>query len=270
MPAALRFTSLQAPNGDAHQRQIAGYLAARLGRPLDFVDGPWRQRQAALERGEIHLAWVCGWPYTRWADQPDAPVDLLGAPVMAGNRYLGRPVYFSDVVVRAESAYRRFRDLAGARWAYNEPGSHSGYNLTCYQLAHRRLDAGFFGAVVAAGSHERALQLLLAGEIDASALDSTVLATELRADPALAGRIRVIGRWGPSPAPPYVAAHGLPPELRRGLRDALAGMHRQREGRAILAAGAMRRIALLHDRDYEPIRHMARARRGVELVNDPA
>jgi phosphonate transport system substrate-binding protein len=265
MPAALRFTSLQAPNADAHQRQIAGYLAGRLGRPLDFVTGPWRERQAALERGEVHLAWVCGWPYTRWAEQPVAPIELLGAPVMAGKRYLGRPVYFSDVVVRAESAYRRFRDLAGARWAYNEPGSHSGYNITCYQLARSRLDAGFFDTVVAAGSHERALQLLLAGEIDASALDSTVLATELRADPFLAGRIRVIERWGPSPAPPYVAARGLSPDLRRGLRDAIAGMHRHREGRAILAAGAMRRIALLRDRDYDLIRTMTEFRQGVEL-----
>lgn len=265
MPAVLRFASLQAPNPDAHQRRIAGYLAGRLGLPLDFVEGPWQERRAALERGEIDLAWVCGWPYTRWADQADSPVELLGAPVMAGERYLGRPVYFSDVVVRADSRYRRFADLAGARWAYNEPGSHSGYNLTCYQLARRRLDAGFFGAVVEAGSHERALRLLLEGEIDATALDSTVLETELRADPSLGERIRVIQALGPSPAPPYVAARGLPPEMRRALRDALAAMHRSKAGRTVLAAGAMCRIALLQDRDYAPIRHMARARRGLEL-----
>ena len=262
----LTFTSLQAPNADRHQRQIAGYLAARVGLRPEVLDGPWQQRQAALERGEVDLAWVCGWPYVRWVDRPQPLLRLLGAPVMAADRYQGRPIYFSDVVVRRDSDFRRFGDLAGTRWAYNEPGSHSGYNLTGYELATRRLDAGFFGDIIEAGSHERALRLILRGEVDASAIDSTVLETELRADPGLAARIRRIAVPGPSPAPPYVVPRGQPAARTWALAAALASMHRNREGRRVLAAGSMQRIALLRDRDYGLIREMERVRGGVELA----
>jgi ABC-type phosphate/phosphonate transport system substrate-binding protein len=53
-------------------------------------------------------------------------VELLAAPVMAGTRYAGRPVYFSDIVVHRDSAARSFADLRGARWAYNEHRESAG------------------------------------------------------------------------------------------------------------------------------------------------
>ena len=52
-------------------------------------------------------------------------------------RYGARPVYYSDVIVHADSSFRHFEDLRGGTWAYNEPGPHSGYNLVRYHLAMR-------------------------------------------------------------------------------------------------------------------------------------
>jgi ABC-type nitrate/sulfonate/bicarbonate transport system substrate-binding protein len=54
---------------------------------------------------------------------------LLAAPLPAGARYGGKPIYFSDVVVRRDSPYQTFADLRGVTWGYNEPGSQSGYNV---------------------------------------------------------------------------------------------------------------------------------------------
>ena len=100
-------------------------------------------------------------PYVNKADQKQSTIRLLAAPIMLKERYGDRPVYFSDVIVHKDSPIRGFSELRGKVWAYNEPNSHSGYNITRYQLALLGEHAGYFGKVVAAGSHQNALALIL-------------------------------------------------------------------------------------------------------------
>ena len=78
---------------------------------------------------------------TNW---PDCPVEPLAAPVLRGERYHKKPIYFSDVVVRRDSLYTSFGDLRRCVWAYNEYVSHSGYNLVCYSLLERGEALPFF------------------------------------------------------------------------------------------------------------------------------
>src|SRR5690606_18240938 len=130
--------------------------------------------------GDIDLCWICGLPYVDKADR-GADIAPCVAPVMNDPRYGGDAVYFSDVVVRADSPVRAFRDLHGRSWAYNEPRSHSGFNLVGYHLASRGLRWDFFGEIVEAGSHQAALEMILAGTVAGAAIDSSVLEAELRA-----------------------------------------------------------------------------------------
>ncbi len=259
MMEPLRFTSIQSPNADFVCEAITRYVSSKLGRPVEFVgDLPWSERERLLDAGRIHAGWICGLPYVWKADRDDPAVQLLAAPVMQHPRYEKRPVYFSDVIVRRDSRYSSFGDLRGAYWAYNEPHSHSGYNLTRYHLATLGETSGYFGQVVEAGSHLRALRMVLDGRVDASAIDSTVLELELRSDPQLGGRIRIIESLGPSPIPPWVAAKSVSPDLREAIREVFLQMHNDAEGRAILAEGQMDRFVRVEDRDYDPIREMAR------------
>jgi phosphonate transport system substrate-binding protein len=178
---------------------------------------------------------------------------------MAGARYARRPVYFSDIVVRHDHSARTFADLRGTRWAINEPGSHSGYGIVRYELARRGEHAGFFTRVTETGAHQATLGMILDGEVDASAIDSTVLETEFRRLPALKRRLRIVEAWGPSPVPPWVVSRRLPLALRREVRRIMLAMHRDPGGRAILRAAHMARFASVSDQDYDPIRRMASA-----------
>jgi phosphonate transport system substrate-binding protein len=197
-------------------------------------------------------------PYVWKADRQPATVELVAAPVMQHPRYQGRPVYYSDVIVRRDSGYHSFADLRGATWAYNEPHSQSGYVITRYHLARLGESKGYFGRVVEAGSHLRALEMVLDHRIAASAVDSTVLELELQARPELKMELRVIASLGPSPIPPWVVSTKVPPELREAIRHVFWQMHETAEGRAILERGLIKKMARVEDRDYDPIREMAR------------
>lgn len=256
-----------AGNAESTCRAIAHHIAARLEIGVRFVDGiPWREREAMLDAGSIHLCWICGLPYVWKVDAPDASIEVCAVPVMLNARYAGQPVYYSDVVVRRDSAFAAFDDLRGASWAYNEPRSHSGYNVVRHHLSELGVDGGFFGRVVESGAHQASLAMIADGTIDASAIDSTVLEEELRRRPALESKIRTVATLGPSPMPPWVMHKSVPAALRIAVTGALLDMHGDETGRAILAQWGISHFTAVSDSHYDPIRTMARAAEGVSLV----
>ena len=185
---------------------IVRRLAAKLGRPAElFVGSDYAQMSAAADGG-----FLCGLAYIELVRGGVAALEPVAAPVLRGPRYAGRPIYFSDVVVRCDSTFQSFADLRGCSWSYNEPLSHSGYGITRYRLVQLGETTGFFGRIVEAGWHERSLRLVCSGEVDASAIDSHVLALAVRDRPALTNHLRVIDSLGPSTIQPVVVARRLP------------------------------------------------------------
>jgi len=257
MVQTLRFTSIQSPNMDHTCSALTRFLGKRLGIPTQFVgDIPWQDREKLLDKGEIHMGWLCGLPYVWKIDRDPACLELVAAPVMDSPRYRDRPIYYSDVIVRKKAPFKTFTDLEGAKWAYNEPASHSGYNLTRYMLAKKGHVGNFFGQIVEAGSHLRALEMVQNGEIGATAVDSTVLDVERSVRPVLSEELRVLESWGPSPMPPWVVRTELSPRLREAIRHVFHHIHESEEGRSILKAGLLRRMDPIEDHAYDLIREM--------------
>jgi ABC-type phosphate/phosphonate transport system substrate-binding protein len=248
----LRVASFLAENARPTYQRIARYLGSRLDAPVELLAGvPLEERHRRLDAGDIDVAFRCGLPYSLKHDRPERPVELLCAPVMAAPRYDARPVYYTDVVVRRDDPARAFADLRGRSWAYNDTGSHSGYNVVRHHLLTLGETRGYFGRVVSGGTHQGSLRLLLAGQVDAAGIDSTVLDTELAGRPGLQAALRTIGSIGPSPIPPVVVARRLDPSLR-------ARLHELFLGRAVLDEGGMAGFVAVRDADYDPIRAMLR------------
>ncbi|HRQ41720.1 MAG TPA: PhnD/SsuA/transferrin family substrate-binding protein [Chloroflexota bacterium] len=262
----LTITTCQADNTFGLTQRLANYLAVRLHIPCICVeDVPWPERYRLIDSGDITIGWICGLPYVKQADRPEPGIDLLATPVMAGERYGARPCYFSDVVVRHDSGWQRFSDLHGASRAVNEPGSHSGYNIVRYTLAAMGADGRFFSRVIMSGSHLNSLAMILRGEVDASAIDSTVLEWAFQLRPSLRTQLRIIDTLGPSPGPPLVIQRHLPPDLKAHIHRLLCQMHEEKLGQLILKYGEVARFTAVTDQDYDPIRQMAQRAAAIQF-----
>lgn len=261
----LRFSSCQADVAESFSKALTAYIGQRLGMVTEFVgDIPWQERELLLDQGQIDVAWICGLPYVRKNAGANNGIDLLAAPVMQHARYANKPVYYSDVVVHADSHFRSFEDLKGASWAYNESGSHSGYNLVRYHLAVNGTAGGYFARVIESGSHQDSLQMILERAIDASAIDSTVLEMEAIRNPSITSDIRTIHVLGPSPAPPWVVHRSVPAEIRQTLQLEFLEMDKTHNGRRILQTAGILRFVRIADEDYDPIREMERVAAEIE------
>ncbi len=235
---------------------VARAVGERLGLPTRLIDS---NDFAAFAGGDADVGFICGLPYVRLAAIDPTPVELVAAPQLLGDRYQDRPTYYSDVVVRADAGLSTVAELRGRSWAYNDPDSHSGHLITLYQLLRMGESPDYFGSVVEAGSHQRSIDLVAAGEVDASAIDSQVLALAVAVKPALRSELRVIDSWGPSPVQPVVASTRIDVSLRQEIRRAIQEIGQQPEERQVLNAARVDSFVAIDDGHYDPIRAMLRA-----------
>jgi phosphonate transport system substrate-binding protein len=262
MKDSLRFVTFLAPNMKPVYQFIADYVAEKLGFPTTLTVGTSFD-QFAL--GQADVGFICGLPYVNLMGQPTPSIELLAAPVLQGERYQGKPVYFSDVIVRRDSPFQTFADLRGSSWAFNDPDSHSGYGVVRYWLAMSGTPPGYFSRVVEAGFHQESIRKVCLGEVDASAIDSQVLAIELRNQPDLDAQIRIIDTLGPSPIQPVVAAAQLSSALKSDLRAVLLEIANDPSARSVLSHGLIERFAAVDDAAYDDIRQMIEIARDVQF-----
>lgn len=258
--SSVHFASFLGDNAFEFYRQIVGYLGDVTGITTELVSGiPATKQDQMVDTGEIQAVFTCGLPYVRKADSNPPLLSLMAAPVMLGARYCDKPVYYSDVIVRADSPYQTFEDLRDTTFAYNEVHSLSGYMLPCYHLLTLGETGRFFAKTVRSGSHALSMEWVEEGRVAAAAIDSVVLEMEIAQRSERAWSLRVIENMGPTTMPPVAASNGLPDNLSEPLRQALLNMHTTEQGWTILREGDVRRFAPVVDADYDPIRHILQA-----------
>jgi phosphonate transport system substrate-binding protein len=230
---------------------VATRVGEKLHRPTRLIVG---ESFDQVRHAEVDFAFLCGLPYVRLKGENPAAVEALAAPIVSGERYDERPIYFSDVIVPANSAALAFGDLRGRSWAYNEPDSHSGYLITLSTLLQMAETAEFFGRWEMTGFHQESIRRVASAQVDGSAVDSQVLGVEVRDHPELAERIRVIGTLGPSTIQPLVATAAVSPTLRQDVIDIVAGLGSTESERRSLSAGMVERFVAVDDSAYADIR----------------
>lgn len=251
--ADLRFGTFLAPNLLPLYQAIADEVGASLGLSTELVvEVDYESCLADVN----DVCFVCSLPYVHFERQGLSPAVPIAAPVLNGARYSGRPIYFSDVIVRSDSGIRSFSELRGRSWAYNEPLSQSGYGITRYHLCRLGETSGFFGEVIEAGFHETAIKMVSEGDVDAAAIDSQVLAVAMRDDPELSSSLRVIDSLGPSTIQPVAVSKRYDEEFREQVRTVLLDLHRRETFREFLDLGMIERFVPVGPRDYDDIRAM--------------
>jgi phosphonate transport system substrate-binding protein len=247
----LVFANFLAPNMTPVYAEVATRVGRALGRRTELVVGSAFEQ---LWDGSVDIAFLCGFPYVRLSADRPGMLQPLAAPVLDEPRYQDRPVYFSDVIVRADSGFQGFTDLRGQTWAYNDKDSFSGCLLVRHHLLQLGENDAFFGRVMFSGRHQESIRMVLDGEVDASAIDSQVLSLERLRNPVLADSLRVIGALGPSTIPPVLATAAVPDAVQAGVRDALCALGGDPASRHVLAGGLIRRFMPIDDRAYDDIR----------------
>ncbi|MBI5422598.1 MAG: phosphate/phosphite/phosphonate ABC transporter substrate-binding protein [Opitutae bacterium] len=205
-------------------RPVAEYLERELGETVTAVvlPGVW-ELVAAVEAGEVDCAVINTAGYLALAAAKDARAEAIVAldtKARAAERY-------NTVIIAPSAQGGSWDDVAawarGLRLALVVPGSTTGDLVPRLALAQRGVaDAEqAFSRVGFAGSHAKALDAVVTGDADLAALAESEFDAQLKREPALAARLRVLWRSPAIPLGPIVVRRALPAETRAALRQAL-------------------------------------------------
>jgi phosphonate transport system substrate-binding protein len=210
--------------------------------------------------GRFDLGWVCSTAYVDLALRGKAPsVQLAGVAWVPDDPAVeGRPVYFGDVVVRADSEIASLADLAGHAIGCNDPVSLSGHHALLYELQHQNHDSDQFADLVFTGGHHASLDQLIGGSLDAAVVDSVVRIGRARHDDDVAG-LRVVKRLGPWPVQPLVARVDLSSHVVRRIRGRLLAANADRAMQRELKAASLTRLVPVAADHYASV-HAAMSR----------
>lgn len=252
----LRFTSWLSPGLPRGMFEtIAVAVADRLGcdyelSEVEHCSGPMHPAEDRFAAGTTDVGFVCATSYL-WLSGPEArSVELVPlAAVFDDPRAAKRPVYFSDVVVAADSPIESFADLAGNRVGFNDESSLSGFMSLLARLAEDGYRTDRFGEFRAVGSHRAALAGIASGEIDAASIDANARRAWIREDPTRERLIRVVETLGPHPVQPIVVAASAG----SGVVEAIVQLLRSPALVASLAPFGVEGFAPVTHADYTPV-----------------
>ena len=211
--ANARMYSSGAPEAGAAWTSLLNWVVARVGGGFEVLDyPPPKPLDAFWARTDLGCAFMCGLPYARDA----RPLTPIIAPVVRGARYQGQPVYFTDIVVRADSPYQTLEDTFGSRVGYTVHHSQSGYVALREHLLPYRLKIGHSPYREVVGPLYGARDIvdaLLAGRIDVGPLDSYVHDLIGSLQPGTGAQLRTVATTRASPIPLFVATARIDQDL---------------------------------------------------------
>ena len=171
----------------------------------------------AWQSPDLLLSQTCGYPYR---------AKLHGHVTLVGTPDYGLPGcppghYRSIFVARKDDPRSTLHEFAGARMAFNEDLSQSGWAAPAHHLLMMGIEPS---PSLRSGGHRLSAQAVAEGRADFAALDALTWAMLQGLDPA-AEQLNEIGATQPTPVLPFIAAAGADqPTLFSILEQAIAAL----------------------------------------------
>ncbi|RUY21468.1 phosphonate ABC transporter substrate-binding protein [Mesorhizobium sp. M7A.F.Ca.US.001.04.1.1] len=207
---------------------LRAYLMSKLGSPVELVTRrTYQEITALLVSGQIHSAWICGYPYVQYK----ADLDLVATPV-----WHGKPLYQSYLISAAGRAVEDWTGLKGDVHAFSDPDSNSGFLVTRTLLAKNKLlPEGFFSRSFFTYGHRNVVRAVASGLAQSGSVDGYVYEVMRETDPDLIKQTKIVRRSDWLGFPPVASPKSLAGDTRvKALQQALVLMKDDPEGKKVL------------------------------------
>lgn len=257
-PRPLTFASFLGCNAFSFYSELVSEIGKAIGLPVQMIDiakitanvNPRPSDLSSIEKYNVDFAFTCGISYVTYFPN----LIPLVAPVKVEERYQDKPIYFSDIIVKANSPYHTIEDLESSKFVINEKISLSGSLMPQYHFLNKGGLQKYFGQVLESSSHANSIEYVLDGKADAAGIDSVVLDMEFNQRPERKEKLRIIESTAPCTMPPFVAATWVPRKTQQLMTRALSRIHNSEKVQSLLKENGFSRFATVTDKDYESVR----------------
>ena len=251
-PLRVAVASVVSPKGTVQSyNDLLEYLAGRFNRPVELVQRrTYAETNQLIAEGQVDVAFVCTSAYLEGSQA--FGMELLAAPQVGGET-----VYYSLLLVPADSPAQSMADLKNGVFAFTDPMSLSGRVYPTMLVRQLGYDPQtFFSRIFFTYNHDEAIRAVASGLADGAAVDSLVYEFAVQRDPQLQKKVRVIHRSPPFGIPPVVVSPLVDENLKRELQKVLLDMALDRQGQQALAEIGVERFVQIEPAAYESARRL--------------
>lgn len=230
-------------------QRLDEYLEQRLGISVEIQLTPsYAKTVDLLVEEKVQMAYLGPLTYIQ-AKERNPNIEPIVAHI---EKRTGRPWYNSVIIVKTDSDIQITKDLVGVRFGFVSPASTSGFLMPTSHFQEIGINPyEDFIAIEYAGGHDKNINALIAGKVDAIAVDYPTYLEFKSLNKLPSEEYKVIWQSDPIPNSPLVISSKLPNSLKIELKKALIDAP---EGLVGISGIESSGYTLVSDQDYEVIR----------------
>ena len=200
-------------------------LGDEIGRPVEgFIATNYIGVVEALGTGTIDFALIPPFAYIL-ANKKNGTEALLTS--------IGKhdePGYYCVLIVRTDSGIEKVEDLKGKKVAFVDPSSTSGYIFPAVILKDHGIDIEKDITYQFAGGHDKALQLLVNGDVDAIGTYEDAITKFAKEFPEVTEKVKVLQKSDLIPGITLVVSSKVDDATKQKIKDAFLKVTSTQEG----------------------------------------
>lgn len=230
---------------------ILNYIGEKMGKKVELVQRKtYAEVNELVKNKEVIAAFVCSGPYV------DGHKEFGMEAVVAPQMY-GKTLYYSYIIVSADSPIKSFSDLKGKKFAFTDPKSNTGKLVPTYILAKMgETPDSYFGKYIFSGSHDNSIEAVAKKIVDGAAVDHLIYEYIKDKNPAFVAGTKVLEKYGPYGMPPFVTRSDLDPQIKEQLKTILLGMDKDPKGKELINKIMIEKFVEVKDSLYDSVREM--------------
>lgn len=203
-------------------------LGDEIGRPVEgFIATNYIGVVEALGTGTIDFALIPPFAYIL-ANKKNGTEALLTS--------IGKhdePGYYSVLIVRTDSGIEKVEDLKGKKVAFVDPSSTSGYIFPAVILKDHGIDIERDVTYQFAGGHDKAIQLLVNGDVDAIGTYESAITKFAKEFPEIESKVKVLEKSDLIPGITLVVSSKIDDATKQKIKDAFIKVTSTKEGQEL-------------------------------------
>ena len=205
------------------------YLSATLGQKVVlYVAKDYGDLRTQMEAGTVDVGSFSPFAYVDAAR--GAKIRIIAQSILEGSA-----TYRGLIVARKNSGLRTVADLQGKRFAFVDPKSASGYIYPRAMLLEEGIKPEtYFSSTIFAGSHDKVIAAVLAGQVDAGAIYDGALGVARRSGVPVQNLVTLVSTE-PIPHDAIAVRLGMDDALVKRIQLALINLDQSEAGRRVIA-----------------------------------
>ncbi len=265
-PAVLRVAlnfGYQLPRRIDQQMAMKRFLTQLIGKDIELLEtSGYSRMMVGLQNNKIDLTWVGANTFIQ-AEKLDYAIEPFATYYQtSGHSHIPGIGYQSLLIVRRGSEFDTIDSLRQATLALVDPGSTSGFlvpNVLFTEIITTPLE-GYFKKVLMSGRHNRSIEAVANGTVDAAFVASEWLSREYSKGEYMPDHFSILWRSPIIPSGPFVYRSRLCHELKQKISEALLQAHLHPLGQIWLKEVEADKIVPIVSERFDLVRRLDRNR----------